>query len=62
VMIGGIVTRRVHGASFVDTDDTNSMGSDIATIQKTCSVGRRLKLLKRRVRCAIPICSPLPPR
>jgi hypothetical protein len=27
VMIGGIVTRRVDGASFVDTDDTNSMGA-----------------------------------
>jgi hypothetical protein len=25
VMIGGIVTRRVDGASSVDTDDTNSM-------------------------------------
>jgi hypothetical protein len=25
VMIGGIVTRRVDGASLVDTDDTNSM-------------------------------------
>ena len=62
VMIGGIVTRRLEGASLVDTDDTNSMGSDIATIQKTCSVGRRLELLERRVRCAIPICSPLPPR
>jgi hypothetical protein len=55
-MIGGVVTRSVDDASFVDTDDTNSMESDIATIQRTCSVGHRLEPLKRRVRCAIPIC------
>jgi hypothetical protein len=49
VMIGGIVTRRVDDASFVDTDDTYSVGSDIETIQKACSVGCLLNPYTRRM-------------
>jgi hypothetical protein len=51
----------IGGAELADTNDTKTMGSDIGTIQKACSV-IGANFMERRVRCAIPICSPLPPR